>query len=175
MANYSIDPAHSEVNFKIRHLMISNVSGSFKSFSGTAVTTEADFSDAKFTFEAEVASINTGNEQRDEHLKSAEFFDVAQYPKLSFESTSFVKKDEEEYTLAGNLTLHGITKPVTLEVEYNGEMQDFYGNTKAGFEIKGKLNRKEFGLEWGGVTEAGGVVLGDDVKLEANVQLTKQA
>lgn len=174
MANYSIDPAHSEVNFKIRHLMISNVSGSFKAFSGTASTTQADFNNAKFSFEAEIASITTGSEQRDEHLKSAEFFDVATFPKMSFESTSFVKKGGDEYTLTGDLTMHGVTKPITLEVEYNGEMQDFYGNTKVGFEIKGKIDRKEYGLEWGGVTEAGGVVLGDDVKLEANIQLTKE-
>ncbi|MBE7177923.1 MAG: YceI family protein [Mucilaginibacter polytrichastri] len=174
MAQYTIDPAHSEVTFKIRHLMISNVSGKFGTFSGSATAGE-NFADADISFEADVNSIDTGNAQRDEHLKSGDFFDTAAYPTLSFKSTSFAQKSGADYTLTGDLTLHGVTKPVTLDVEYAGEMQDFYGNTKSGFEVKGKISRKEFGLEWSGVTEAGGVVLGDDVKLEANIQLTKQA
>ena len=175
MATYKIDPAHSEISFKIRHLMITNVTGSFTKFDGTMESDKDDFSDAKIHFEAETASITTHNEQRDGHLRSAEFFDAEQFPKVTFDSTSFQKKGEEDYTLTGNLTMHGITKLVTLNAEFGGTTTDPWGQSKVGFEITGKINRKEFGLVWNTNLETGGVMLGDDVKLQIGVQLVKQA
>ncbi|WP_291722443.1 YceI family protein [Bernardetia sp.] len=170
---WNIDPMHSEIQFKVKHLVISTVTGSFGEFSGKLEATKEDLTDAKITFEATIDSISTGNEQRDGHLKSDDFFGAEQHPKLTFESTSFEKKSDDEYTLKGNLTIKGTTKPVSLEVEYGGTATDAYGNTKAGFELKGKINRKDFGLTWNGVTEAGGVVVSDEVRLLMNVQLAK--
>jgi len=170
-----LDPMHSEVQFKVKHLVISTVSGFFKSFEGELDTANDDFSDASISFSLDINSIDTNQTARDEHLKSAEFFDAAQYPKISFKSNSFTKEVDDEYALAGDLTIKGITKPVTLDVEFGGAAADFYGNTKAGFEITGKINRKEFGLTWSGVTEAGAVVVGEDIKLLINVQFAKQA
>lgn len=175
MATYKIDAAHSEITFKVKHLMITNVTGSFTKFDATLTADNEDFTDAKINFEADVDSVNTSNEQRDGHLKSPDFFNVAEFPKLSFVSTGLTKKDSENYQLTGNLTLHGETKPVTLDVEYGGTVVDPYGQTKAGFEVSGKISRKEFGLTWNGVTEAGSIVLSDDVKLQLNVQFIKQA
>jgi len=174
MATYKIDAMHSNIEFKVKHLMISTVTGKFNSYDATLQSEAADFSDASITFSAEINSISTGNEQRDQHLIGADFFDAASFPTVSFASTSFTKKAENEYTLVGNLTLKGITKEVALAVEFGGVMTDFYGQEKAGFDIVGKINRKDFGLTWNGITEAGGVVLGDDIKLNFSVQMTKQ-
>ncbi len=170
-----IDPLHSEVQFKVKHLMVSTVTGSFGQYEGQLNMVGDDFEDAQISFSADINSISTGNEQRDGHLKSPEFFDAEQFPKLSFTSTDMKKTGDDTYQLAGNLSLHGETKPVTLKVEYGGQMQDFYGQTKAGFELTGTIKRKEFGLTWDGVTEAGGVVVSDDVRLLMNIQVTKQA
>jgi len=165
-----LDPMHSEVQFKVKHLVISTVTGSFKTFEGT-VTTEGDtFEGATAEFSLDVASIDTNQEMRDGHLKGPEFFDVEKYPKITFKSTSITND-----TLTGNLTIKDVTKPVTLDLEHGGTATDFYGNLKAGFEVTGKINRKDFGLVWSGITEAGAVVLGDDVKLIINVQFAKQA
>ena len=170
-----IDPMHSEVQFKVKHLVISTVTGFFKSFEGTMETEGDDFENAKISFALNIDSIDTNQGHRDTHLKSADFFDAEQYPQITFASTSFTKTDEEdEYELAGDLTIKGVTKPVTLDVEFGGSADDFYGNTKAGFEVTGKINRKEFGLTWDGVTEAGSVVVGEDIKLLINVQFAKQ-
>jgi polyisoprenoid-binding protein YceI len=165
-----LDPMHSEVQFKVKHLVISTVTGSFKTFEGDLTTDNDDFTNASVNFSLDVNSLDTNQEQRDGHLKSAEFFDAEQYPTITFKSTSF---DGEE--LKGDLTIKGITKPVTLAAEHGGNATDFYGNTKAGFEVTGKINRKDFGLTWDGITEAGSVVLGSDIKLIINVQFTKQA
>jgi len=175
LTKWVLDPMHSEVQFKVKHLVISTVSGFFKSFEGELDTANDDFTDANISFSLDIDSIDTNQSQRDEHLKSAEFFNAAEYPKISFKSTSFIKVDDDDYKLAGDLTIKGITKPVTLDVEFGGAAADFYGNTKAGFEITGKINRKEFGLTWDGITEAGSVVLGEDIKLLINVQFAKQA
>ncbi|MCC8425976.1 YceI family protein [Mucilaginibacter sp. UR6-11] len=169
-----LDPAHSEVQFKVKHLVISTVTGSFKTFEGELTTDNDNFEGADISFSLDVNSIDTTQEQRDGHLKSAEFFDAETYPKITFKSTSFTKTGDD-YELKGNLTIKDVTKPVTLAVEYGGSAADFYGNTKAGFEITGKIDRKEFGLTWDGITEAGSVVLGSDIKLSINVQFTKQA
>ena len=175
MATWSIDPSHSEITFKVRHLMISTVKGSFSQFDATLEGDESnDFADAKVTFSADVASISTGNEQRDGHLKSPDFFAAEEFPKLSFVSTGLEKVGDKKYKLHGDLTIRATTKPVVLDVEYTGSMVDFYGNTKAGFDIKGSINRLEYGLSWNAVTEAGGIVVSDEVKLELDAQMTKQ-
>jgi polyisoprenoid-binding protein YceI len=172
---WTLDPMHSEVQFKIKHLVISTVTGSFKSFQGTMESASDDnFENAQLEFSLNVDSIDTNQEMRDGHLKGEEFFDVAKFPTIKFVSTSFVKNGDA-YQVTGNLTMKDVTKPVTLTAEYGGSAVDFYGNHKAGFEVSGKINRKEFGLSWGGITEAGAIVLGDDVKLIANVQFAKQA
>lgn len=170
-----LDPMHSEVQFKVKHLVISTVTGFFKKFEGELDTENDDFSGASISFKLDIDSIDTTQSHRDEHLKSAEFFDAAQFPHISFASTSFTKTGDDEYELKGDLTVKGITKPVTLAVEYGGQQTDFYGNTKAGFEVTGKINRKDFGLTWDGVTEAGAIVVGEDIKLLINAQFAKQA
>jgi len=170
-----IDPMHSEVQFKVKHLVISTVTGFFKSFEGSLETENEDFDGAKISFSIDIDSIDTNQSQRDGHLKSADFFDAEKFPKITFKSTSFKKTDDDEFQLDGELTVKGITKPVTLAAEFGGSTADFYGNTKAGFEVSGKISRKEFGLTWEGVTEAGSVVVGDDIKLLINVQFAKQA
>jgi polyisoprenoid-binding protein YceI len=175
MATYKIDPMHSEITFKVKHLMITNVTGSFQQFDATLEAEADDFSDAKINFDATVDSISTNNEQRDTHLKSDDFFAAATYPTLSFVSTSFTRKSGSEYALKGDLTIKGNTKPVELAVDFGGRMTDFYGQDKAGFEITGKINRSEFGLTWSAVTEAGGVVVSDEIKLNMAVQMVKQA
>jgi polyisoprenoid-binding protein YceI len=168
-----LDPTHSEVQFKIKHLVISTVTGSFKTIEGNVETDGDDFETAKVRFTADIASIDTNQEQRDQHLKGADFFDAETHPKLSFESTSLRKTGDDTYKLAGNMTIKGETRPVELNVEFGGTATDFYGNEKAGFEVSGKISRKEFGLTWSAVTEAGAIVVGDDVKLFASVQFAK--
>ena len=175
MATWTIDKAHSEVGFKVKHLVISTVSGKFTEFEGKLEGDSNDFENAKISFSADINSINTGNEQRDGHLKSADFFDAANHPKLSFVSTSIKHVDGSDYKVTGDLTIRGVVKPITLNVEFGGTQTDFYGQTVAGFEISGKINRQDFGLKWSAVTEAGGVVVSDEVKLVINAELVKQA
>jgi|EP01039_Chlorochromonas_danica_P013167 polyisoprenoid-binding protein YceI len=171
---WAIDPMHSEVQFKVKHLVISTVSGFFKSFEGSLETESDDFENAAISFALDIDSIDTNQTQRDEHLKSPEFFDAAQFPQITFKSTSFKKTGDDEYALVGDLTIKGVTKTVTLDAEFGGSTDDFYGNTKAGFEVTGKINRKDFGLTWDGVTEAGSIVVGEDIKLLINIQFAKQ-
>jgi polyisoprenoid-binding protein YceI len=165
---WTIDPTHSEVSFKVKHLVISTVTGFFQSFEGYAETPNGDFKDAKVEFKADINSINTNQADRDNHLKSADFFDAEKHPELQFTNGVF---DGE--VLKGDLTIKGVTKPVELDVEFGGVADDPYGDTKAGFELEGKISRKEFGLTWSPVTEAGSVVVGDQIKLLASVQLVK--
>ena len=172
---WTIDPTHSEIQFKVKHLVISTVTGHFREFEGTLETEGDDFSTATIHFEANTASVDTNQAQRDEHLRSAEFFDSEKYPKMTFKSNSMKKVDDDTFTVTGDLTIKDVTKSVVLKAEYGGSMTDFYGNYKAGFEISGNINRKEFGLTWGAVTEAGGIVVGDDVKLALNVQVARPA
>jgi polyisoprenoid-binding protein YceI len=174
MATYKIDASHSDIEFKVKHLMITTVTGKFTSFEGSMETQGEDFNNAAIRFSADVNSISTNNEQRDGHLKSDDFFNATAFPVLAFQSSSFTKKDEENYTLTGNITIRDITKPITLEVNYGGEMVDPWGQQKIGFEIQGKLSRKEFDLKWTATTEAGGVVVSDEVKLNLAIQLVKQ-
>lgn len=171
---WSIDPTHSEIGFKVKHMMFTNVSGSFQKFDATIETEGDNFETAKIDFTGDIDSITTGNTDRDTHLLSPDFFDAAQYPKISFESNSFKKIDEGDYELTGNLTLHGVTKPVTLTTEFGGLMKDPWGNTKAGFSITGKINRKDWGLNWNSALETGGVLVSDEVKLNIELQFIKQ-
>lgn len=170
---WNIDADHSGIQFKVKHLVISTVTGSFKKFEARAESEGDHFDGAKVRFEAETASIDTGNGQRDEHLKSEDFFNAAEYPGVVFESTSFKKTGENRYEMTGDLTIRDITRPVTLDVVHGGTVEDPYGQTKAGFEVTGTINRKEFGLKWNGVTEAGTLVVGDEVQLIMNVQFIK--
>lgn len=169
-----LDPMHSEVQFKVKHLVISTVTGTFKVLDGSVETATEDFSDAQIEFSLDVNSIDTNQGDRDNHLKSADFFDAEKYPLIKFKSTAFTKSGDD-YTLEGHLTIKDVTKPVTLAVDFGGTATDFYGNVKAGFEVTGKINRKDFGLTWNGITEAGSVVVGEDIKLAINVQFAKQA
>ncbi len=173
LTKWTIDTAHSEITFKVKHLVISTVTGKFKEFDASIETDNQDFENSKITFAASIESIETGNEDRDNHLKSDDFFNAAEYPKMKFESTSFKKVGDGEYKLVGNLTIRGNTKEVELDAEYGGTVVDPYGQTKAGFDVTGKINRKEFGLTWSAVTEAGSVVVSDEVKLNLNVQFTQ--
>jgi len=168
-----IDPMHSEVHFKVKHLVISTVTGTFNSFSGSMDSENEDFRGASIEFALDVNSIDTNQGQRDAHLKSADFFDAEQFPKISFKSTSFTKVGDD-YQLLGDLTVKNVSKPVKLNVEFGGRATDFYGNDKAGFEVSGQISRKEFGLTWDGITEAGAIVVGDEIKLQINVQFAKQ-
>ena len=174
VTKWVLDPAHTEVTFKIRHLMITNVTGSFKKFSSEAETNDDDFSDAKVIFTVETASVSTDNEQRDAHLKSDDFFNAEKYPEIKFESTGVKKKNDDEYELEGKLTIRDVTKIIKLNVEAGGVVVDGYGQTKAGFSVTGKINRKDFGLNWNAITEAGGIVVSDEAKMIVEVQYIKQ-
>lgn len=168
-----IDPTHSEVSFKVKHLVISTVTGYFRKFEGSAESSSDSFDGATVAFTADIDSIDTNQSDRDNHLKSADFFDAANHPKLSFEGK--ISLVDGDYKLIGDLTMRETTKQVELDVDFGGVAGDPYGQTKAGFEIEGKVNRKEFGLAWSAVTEAGSVVVSDQVRLILSVQLVKQA
>jgi polyisoprenoid-binding protein YceI len=169
-----IDPMHSEVQFKVKHLMISTVTGSFNKFSGTATTQSEDFENAEIQFSLDVNSISTNQEMRDNHLKNDDFFQAEKYPTIDFKSTSFKKSKNTSYALVGNLTMKGITKEVEVNAEFGGESKDSRGNLKAGFEITGTINRKDFGLTYNALTETGGLTLSENIKLIANIQVVKQ-
>lgn len=173
MTTYKLDPTHSEVTFKVKHMMITNVTGIFENFDVVMQSSAPDFTDATISFEASVDSINTKNEQRDSHLKSDDFFAAATFPKISFTSTEMKKLSEDTYQLTGTISIKDVTRPITFAVEYGGTMTDPYGNIKSGFTLNGKLSRKEFGLNWNAITEAGGVVVGDEIKLMADIQMVK--
>jgi len=170
-----IDPSHSEIAFKVKHLMISNVKGHFGEFSGQLVSDGNDFSTSEINFQINPASISTGAADRDGHLKSPDFFDVENYKEITFTAGKLSKVSEDEYALSGNLTIKGISKPVKLEVEFGGLMTDPWGNQKAGFSLNGKVNRKDFGLTWNAALEAGGVLVGDEIRISSEVQLLKQS
>jgi polyisoprenoid-binding protein YceI len=172
---WAVDPMHSEVHFKIKHLVISTVTGTFKTFKGEATTEGEDFENADISFSMDVKSVDTNQPQRDEHLLASDFFEADTYPEITFRSTSFNKVKGDDYKLTGDLTMKGITKPVELDVEYGGSAKDAYGNNKFGFEVTGKVNRKDFGMTFNALTETGGLALGEDIKLSANIQLAKTA
>lgn len=169
-----LDPSHSEVEFKVKHMMISNVSGKFTKFDASLETEGEDFMTAKVTFTADIASINTGSDQRDEHLKGADFFEAAKYPALKFVATKYENVDNDgSYEVYGDLTIHGVTKNVKLDAEFGGVIKDPWGNTRAGITASGKINRKEFGLAWHGVTETGSLIVSDEVRVHVGLEFVK--
>ena len=169
-----IDPIHSEIAFKVKHLMITNVKGVFKEFEASIYTTGDDFMTAEIDFWMNPASIDTGSADRDAHLKSADFFDVENHKEITFTANTYEKVDNDgSYELYGDLTIKGITKRIKLDVEFGGVMKDPWGNEKAGFEINGKINRKDWGLNWNTALEAGGLLVSDEVRISCEVQLLK--
>ncbi len=168
-----LDPTHSEILFKVKHLMITNVKGEFRSFSGEI--DGADFASSKAKVVIQSDSIYTNNEDRDKHLRSADFFDVENHKELVFESSSFTKKDDGNYLLKGILTIRGIGNEVSLDVEYGGINKDPWGNEKSGFSVTGTINRKDWNLNWNAALETGGVLVSDEVKIMAEIQFAKQS
>ncbi|MCC9137000.1 YceI family protein [Pontibacter silvestris] len=174
ITKWIIDPLHSDVQFKVRHLVISTVTGSFNNFEGGATVQGDTFDNAEIHFSLDVRSIDTKVEARDNHLRSADFFDAENHPHINFQSTYFSKMHDEVYSLFGMLTIKGITKPVELQAEFGGFAEDEYGNRKAGFEVSGNISRWEFGLTYNPLSKTGGLVLGEEIKLVANIQLTQE-
>ncbi len=171
---WNIDPMHSEVTFKVKHMMITNVSGSFNQFTATAKTEGDNFNGASFSFEADIDSINTGVADRDAHLKSGDFFDAESFPKMKFASSK-VSQDEDELTIEGTMTIRDKSLPIVLTGEFGGVVTDPYGQTKAGITVHGKIKRSDFGLTWSAVTEAGSIVVSDDIRINNELQFVKQA
>lgn len=169
---WNVDKMHSSVKFAVSHLVISEVDGSFKIFDGNLVAAKEDFTDAKINFTVDVNSINTDNANRDGHLKSDDFFNAEKFPNMTFVSTSFKKKSGSAYELTGDLTIRDVTKKVTFAVKYGGTTKDPYGNTKAGFKATGTINRLQYGLKWNTLTEAGGAVVGSDIDLTINLEMS---
>lgn len=171
---WKVDPAHTEIQFKVKHLMITTVTGYFKTFNAEVITETEDFNTTtSIKFTADINSIDTNNAQRDTHLKSDDFFNAEKFSQIIFIATRYEALNNEA-TLQGNLNIRGITKPIKLDVEFGGTIIDPYGQRKAGFTVNGRISRKEFDLKWNAVTEAGGVVVSDEVKIHAEVQLIKQ-
>jgi polyisoprenoid-binding protein YceI len=170
-----LDPTHSELGFKIKHLMITNVSGSFKNFEAEVETNETDFSTAQINLTAEMNSITTNNEQMDAHLRTSDFFEVEKYPGMEFTSARVEKIDSDTFAIYGELTLKGVTRAVKLNAEYSGVAKDPWGGERAGFVVTGKINRSDWGVNFNGVLETGGVMLSEEVKIHSEIQLVKQA
>jgi len=170
---WGLDQAHSEIRFKAKHMMISTITGEFKNYDVTIETEDEDFTTAKVEYTADVSSIDTGNEQRDGHLRTNDFFNPEQFPKIKFSSTSMSRKDNGKYILTGDLTIRDVTKQISVDVDYEGKVIDPWGNTKYGFTVDGKINRKDFGLNWNVITEAGGILVGEEIKIHASVQIAK--
>jgi len=169
-----LDPTHSEVEFKVKHMMISTVSGKFTKFEADVRTEDEDFMTAQVTFAVDVDSITTGNEQRDGHLKAPDFFDTAKFPKLKFVATKYENVDNDgSYEVYGDLTIRDVTKQVKLDAEFGGVIKDPWGNTRAGITVSGKINRKEFGVQFHAVTETGGLVLSDEVRIHVALEFIK--
>jgi polyisoprenoid-binding protein YceI len=175
VTNWTLDPTHSKVGFRVKHLMISNVAGSFREFSGNVTTEGDDFTTADISFSLNAASVDTEMADRDAHLKSPDFFDTAVYPVITFKGKGLKDLGDDIYNLTGDLTIKGVSKPVTLTVEFGGIMSDPWGNVKAGFSLSGKINRKDWGLNWNAALEAGGVLVSEEVKLTCDIELAKAA
>ncbi|MCC6550290.1 MAG: YceI family protein [Ignavibacteriaceae bacterium] len=171
---WAVDPTHSEIGFKVKHMMFTNVSGKFNSFEASVENEDDKFETSKISFSADTTSIDTANTDRDAHLRSADFFEVEKFPKLSFVSTEIKKVEDNQYKVSGDFTIRDVTKSITLDAEYSGLMKDPWGNTKAAFSLSGKISRKDFGLLWNAALETGGVLVSDEVKLLSEVQLVKK-
>ena len=172
---WAVDPTHSKIGFKVKHLMISNVLGSFREFEGEVTTVGNDFSKSVISFSLNTASIDTEIADRDGHLKSGDFFDAENFPKISFEGSGLTDLGDDMFELTGNLTIKGVTLPTTLAVEFGGINSDPWGNVKAGFSVAGKIKRKDWGLTWNAALETGGVLVGEEFKIDCDIQLLKKA
>lgn len=172
--NWSFDKSHSKVQFAVTHLMISETVGQFGDFDGSVTASKEDFTDAQITFTIKVASINTDNADRDNHLRSADFFDAEKHPDITFKSKSLKKIDGKRYKLSGDLTMHGVTKPIELDVTFNGMAKSPWGQTVAGFKLNGTLNRTDYGLKWNKTLETGGLLVSEEVNFTAAVELVKK-
>ncbi|MDP3583476.1 MAG: YceI family protein [Ignavibacteria bacterium] len=170
---WKIDRSHSNVGFSVTHLIISEVTGQFKSFDGNIEFSKDDLSDANINFSIDVASLTTDNEGRDKHLKSDDFFNAEKFPKITFVGKSIKQVDGKKYKLVGDFTMRDVTKSITLDVVYNGTVKDPWGNTKAGFKISGELNRFDYNLKWNNLMEAGGAVVSKEVAISVNLELSK--
>jgi len=173
--NWVIDASHSKIGFRVKHLMIANVTGTFREFEGKVETSGNDFSTAALSVSINSASVDTEIADRDNHLKSPDFFDVANFPKISFTGTGVKDLGDDMFEITGDLEIKGVRKEVVLSVEYGGLMNDPWGNAKAGFSVTGKINRKDWGLNWNAALEAGGVLVGDEVKISCDIELVKKA
>jgi polyisoprenoid-binding protein YceI len=174
-AKWVLDPAHSLLEFSIRHMMITNVKGRFTTLEGSVFADTADLTTAEIAVTVDAASIDTREAQRDAHLKSPDFFDVEKFPQLSFKSWRLDRTGDNEYDLVGDLTIHGVTKTTTWKLTFEGEGKDPWGNQRAGFTAETKVNRKDFGLTWNAVLETGGILVGDEVKISVQAEAVKQA
>lgn len=172
---WNMDPTHSELGFKVKHMMVTNLSGKFTDFSVQASSDDDQFSNPAISFSAKIASVNTGQEQRDTHLRSPEFFDMEAHPEMTFKASKMEKISDENYKMHGDLTIKGVSKPVQLDVEFGGIGKDPWGNTKAGFTVNGKIKRSDFGLTWNAPLETGGVLVSDEVRINSEIQLVKGA
>ncbi len=172
--SWKIDHSHSNVTFEVTHMVIATVTGKFQEFDGDIKADKEDFSDASINFTIQAASINTNNEKRDNHLRDADFFEVETYPTIEFKGKEMKQKSGNKYTLVGDLTMHGVTKEVELDVRYNGQIKDPWGNTRAGFKVSGSLDRTDYGLTWNNTLETGGLVVANDVDIQVNLELIKQ-
>jgi polyisoprenoid-binding protein YceI len=170
---FAVDPGHSEVSFQIRHL-VSQVRGRFNEFSGTVQLDPKNLPASSVDFHIKAASIDTANPDRDKHLRTADFFDVAKYPEITFKSDSVQAAGKDKYNVTGTLTMHGVSKKVTLPVTYGGQIKDPWGNTRAGFQIETTLDRKDYGIIWNKTLDAGGAMLGDDVTVAINLETVKK-
>ncbi|MDY0395844.1 YceI family protein [Virgibacillus halophilus] len=172
---WKVDPAHTSLEFSVKHMMVSRVKGTFEDFEARVEADPEDLTTAEIEFNVDLASIETRNKGRDEHLRSADFFDTENHPKMTFKATEIVRKGQGEYDITGDMTIRGTTKPLTFHVTYEGSGKDPWGNEVAGFSGEGKLNRKDFGLTWNSKLETGGVLVGDDVKISIELEATKEA
>lgn len=171
---WKIDTSHTKVSFSVTHMMVSETTGMFKLYEGKVSSSGNDFNDASIEFSIDAGSINTEDENRDKHLKSEDFFHIEKYPKMSFKSKSFKKGKGNAYTLSGDLTIRGVTKPVNFDVIHNGTVKSPWGQEVAGFKLSGKINRMDYGLKWNAILEAGGVTVSEEVKINCDVELIKQ-
>lgn len=171
---WKIDPVHSKIGFSVRHLIISEVEGRFKSFEGSVTTDKEDFNGSKIVFSLDARSVLTDNTRRDNDLKSANFFDAEKYSEITFKSTSFEKVEGNKYKLEGNFTIKGITNHIIMDVIYGGTIKDPWGNMRAGFKITGKINRFDYNLKWNKLLEAGGAVVGKEITITCNIEVIKQ-
>lgn len=173
-STWAIDPTHSEISFKVKHMMITNVSGKFDSFDATIESEGEEFENSEISFTAQAKSINTGNADRDNHLRGADFFDADHFGTINFKSTTVQKGNNDDYIINGDLTIKDVTKNITLEAEYGSPTLDPWGNNKIGLSITGKINRKDFGLTWNTALESGGVLVGEEIKLAGELQFVKK-